>query len=188
MVRVDISQCEFPELRALAEAQIQDFGNCVVELTFRAEYAQSKLIRDFVQFLFEKNGVGAPWNSRFSLISDELVNNSVEYGSLPLDKNTFFIGVRKEEGQFLVQVEVHDTGKGLEAKTSTQMEELRQLKVAGGFAGYLGKRGRGLFQLITNLVDELYFRDKSEGGLVVGIKKAIALNADLVKAAAVVTK
>lgn len=43
------------------------------------------------------------------------------------------------------------------------MEEIRRLKEAQGFEGYLGKRGRGLFQLVTNLVDELYFRDQKTG-------------------------
>jgi hypothetical protein len=51
------------------------------------------------------------------------------------------------------------------------MEEIRKLQEMRGFDGYLGKRGRGLFQLVTNLVDELYFRDGNSGGLVVGIRK-----------------
>lgn len=51
------------------------------------------------------------------------------------------------------------------------MEEVRKLKEMQGFDSYLGKRGRGLFQLISNLVDELYFQDSESGGLTVGIKK-----------------
>ena len=53
------------------------------------------------------------------------------------------------------------------------MEEIRKLREMQGFDGYLGKRGRGLFQLVTNLVDELYFRDGNSGGLVVGIRKEL---------------
>ncbi len=56
------------------------------------------------------------------------------------------------------------------------MEELRKMKEMQGFDSYLGKRGRGLFQLITNLVDELYFRDNQTGGLVVGVRKEFELN------------
>lgn len=55
------------------------------------------------------------------------------------------------------------------------MEEIRKLKATDGFSGYLGKRGRGLFQLITNLVDELYFRDNPTGGLCVGIRKKLEI-------------
>ena len=51
------------------------------------------------------------------------------------------------------------------------MEEIRKFKEMQGFDSYLGKRGRGLFQLITNLVDELYFVDSKSGGLTVGIRK-----------------
>ena len=43
------------------------------------------------------------------------------------------------------------------------MEELKKIKESIGFEGYLGKRGRGLFQLVSNLVDELYFRDNPKG-------------------------
>lgn len=66
-----------------------------------------------------------------------------------------------------------DTGRGAEAKTSEEMEELRKMKEMQGFDSYLGKRGRGLFQLITNLVDELYFRDSQTGGLIVGVRKEL---------------
>lgn len=55
------------------------------------------------------------------------------------------------------------------------MEEIRKAKTDGGFNGYLGKRGRGLFQLVTTLVDDLYFKDNPQGGLIVGIKKTLSL-------------
>ena len=55
------------------------------------------------------------------------------------------------------------------------MEEIRQKKTEKGFDGYLGKRGRGLFQLVSNLVDDLYFKDNPQGGLVVGVKKTLPL-------------
>jgi len=39
---------------------------------------------------------------------------------------------------------------------------IRQAKKDDGFEGYLGKRGRGLFQLVSNLVDDLYFKDNPQ--------------------------
>jgi anti-sigma regulatory factor (Ser/Thr protein kinase) len=119
------------------------------------------MIRDSILYVFEKNNINIPWKNRFALISDELVNNSIEYGSLPLDKNQVYILFRTElePTTLKVMIEVSDTGRGTEAKTSQEMEEIRKLRELQGFDSYLGKRGRGLFQLITHLVDELYFRD-----------------------------
>jgi hypothetical protein len=55
------------------------------------------------------------------------------------------------------------------------MEVIRQAKMENGFTGYLGKRGRWLFQLVSNLVDELYFKDNPQGGLIVWVKKSLIL-------------
>lgn len=133
------------------------------------------MIRDFILSLFERNSINVPWKNRFALISDELVNNSIEYGSLPLDKNEAYVRFSREGAELSVVLEVRDTGRGVEAKTSAEMEEIRKLKLSDGFSGYLGKRGRGLFQLITNLVDELYFRDNENGGLCVGVRKKLEI-------------
>lgn len=135
------------------------------------------MIRDGILYLFEKNNINVPWKNRFALISDELVNNSIEYGSLPLDKNHVYVlfSHAPEESVLKVMIEVSDTGRGTEAKTSQEMEEIRKLRELQGFDSYLGKRGRGLFQLITNLVDELYFRDSNGGGLIVGVRKELEI-------------
>ncbi|MDP2103849.1 MAG: ATP-binding protein, partial [Candidatus Gracilibacteria bacterium] len=139
------------------------------------DYGQSKIIRDLILSFFEKNNINVPWKNRFVLVSDELINNSIEYGSLPLDKNLFLIRFGTEGNTLSINIEVSDTGRGLESKTSQEMEELKKLKEMDGSGVYLGKRGRGLFQLVTNLVDELYFRDHPTGGLVVGIRKKLEL-------------
>lgn len=131
------------------------------------------MIRDLVLYLFEKNSINVPWKGRFALVSDELVNNSIEYGSLPLDKNEFHITFTTADNILTINIEVSDTGRGPEAKTSSQMTELRHIKESSGFNNYLEKRGRGLFQMVTNLVDDLYFRDNPTGGLVVGITKKL---------------
>lgn len=173
ILQVDISQLEYQDLLDFADSKIVDPRSFDLFLTFQADYGQSKMIRDLILHLFERNSIEVPWKNRFALISDELVNNSIEYGSMPLDKNGFFISFRAENGILHVTLEVQDTGRGLEAKNSKEMEEIRKMKEMQGFDGYLGKRGRGLFQMITRLVDELYFRDNVDGGLTVGIRKGL---------------
>lgn len=175
MLQIDISHLEYNELLDFANANISDFGNFDLEIVFKADYNQSKIIRDLILFLFQKNNIEVPWKNRFVLISDELVNNSIEYGSLPLDKNRFVIHFSTQENTLIINMEVCDTGRGLESKTSLEMEELKKVKESIGFEGYLGKRGRGLFQLVTNLVDELYFKDNPNGGLVVGVRKKMEI-------------
>lgn len=173
MHQIDISNLDYSEFIAFVDENISDFGNFDLEIIFKADYNQSKLIRDFVLSLFERNSINVPWKSRFALVSDELVNNSIEYGSLPLDKNRFIIHFETVSNVLSINIEVCDTGRGPEAKTSQEMEEVKRMKESNGFSWYLGKRGRGLFQLITNLVDELYFRDNPDGGLIVGIRKKL---------------
>lgn len=136
-LQVDISQFEYQDLLDFANRNIPNPGEFDFYLTFQADYGQSKMIRDIILFLFERNSIEVPWKNRFALISDELVNNSIEYGSMPLDKNGFFIRFRTEGSKLQVTLEVRDTGRGLEAKNSKEMEELRKMKEIQGFDGYL---------------------------------------------------
>jgi anti-sigma regulatory factor (Ser/Thr protein kinase) len=170
---IDISQKDFQDLLDFADTSIRDPKDFDLVIRFQSDYGQSKMIRDLILKLFERNNIDVPWKNRFALISDELVNNSIEYGSMPLDKNTLTIKFRPVDGKLFVNLEVRDTGRGPEAKTSKEMEEIRRMKEAQGFDGYLGKRGRGLFQMIANIVDELYFADDKSGGLIVGIRKTL---------------
>lgn len=175
MLQIDISHLEYSELLEFVEKHIIDFGNFDLEIIFKADYNQSKIIRDIILVFFMKNSITVPWKNRFALISDELVNNSIEYGSLPLDKNRFTIHFRTNNNMLGIHLEVCDTGRGAESKTSEEMEDIKNIKEAVSFDGYLGKRGRGLFQLVTNLVDELYFKDNPTGGLIVGVRKQIEI-------------
>lgn len=128
MLQIDISHLEYNELVDFVNANISDFGNFDLELIFKADYNQSKIIRDLILLLFQKNNIEVPWKNRFVLISDELVNNSIEYGSLPLDKNNFTIHFKTIEKSLTINMEVCDTGRGLESKTSHEMEELKKTK------------------------------------------------------------
>lgn len=96
MLQIDISNLDYEDLLDFANKNITDFGNFNLAITFKTDYGQSKIIRDLILSFLEKNNINVPWKNRFVLVSDELINNSIEYGSLPLDKNLFHIQFKTE--------------------------------------------------------------------------------------------
>lgn len=96
MLSIDISSLDQDSLIEFFQASIPDFSDFELTVEFLADYAQSKTIRDGILYLFEQNNINVPWKNRFALISDELVNNSIEYGSMPLDKNQVYIRFHPE--------------------------------------------------------------------------------------------
>ena len=53
------------------------------------------------------------------------------------------------------------------------MQELRAQNENKDFTQHHSIRGRGLFLIISHLVDELYFEDSQNGGLIVGARKTL---------------
>lgn len=153
---------------------------------FPANYQNSKIIRDFVGEIFEKFFITHPWKSRFILITDELVNNSIEHGSESEDINRCeIVAGRGEDDNFHITLEVHDTGKKQKQKfDSREFEAIRQDRVQNennkqkeGIDGeeiYMEKRGRGLFHITEKVVDKLSFSESPIGGVAVKIEKCIA--------------
>lgn len=175
MLNFDISNIEYQDLIDFVDENIKDFNNFEISITFKADYNQSKMIRLLVSYFFEKINLNNPWKWRFSLLSDELMNNSIEYGSAPLDKNIFTLRFLVKDKNLYINIEVADTGRWVWAKTSVQMEEIKQQKEIEWFEGFLWKRWRWLFQLINNIVDDIYFKDRAEWWLIVWVTKKIDL-------------
>ncbi|EKE28419.1 MAG: hypothetical protein ACD_3C00061G0008 [uncultured bacterium (gcode 4)] len=174
-MNLDISNIENQELLDYISKNMDNFKDFEVAILFRSDYSQWSIIRNLIVFLLEKAWMEPMWKNRFSLIWDELINNSIEYWSLPLDKNIFRIKLKSDEGAFQVMLEVQDTWRWLMAKTSSQMEEIRKDKEEEWFEVFLGKRWRWLFKLVLNIVDRLYFGDAEWGWLIVWIEKKINL-------------
>ena len=177
MLSIDISNIDNQDLIDFVEANISDFTNFEISISFKADYNQSKMIRLLISYFFDKININSPWKGRFSLISDELMNNSIEHGSSPLDKNIFTLRFLVKDKYLYINIEVADTGRWVWAKTSVQMEEIKQQKEIEWFEGFLWKRWRWLFQLINNIVDDIYFKDRTEWWLIVWITKKIDLTA-----------
>lgn len=173
MLNIDISDLDYQKIIDFIDKNILDFNNFELNIFFKSDYNQSKIIRWIIMHFFDKVNVESIWWNRFSLISDELVNNAIEYWSLPLDKNNFLIKFSKIENILYINIEVHDTWRWVSAKTSLQMEEIRKEKESEWFDWYLKKRWRWLFQLIKNIADDIYFKDKEWWWLIVWVNKKI---------------
>ena len=109
MHTIDISSLDGTDLRSFLDSTITDFSDFEILVSYKSDYSQTKMIRDNILYLFERNSINVPWKNRFALISDELVNNSIEYGSMPLDKNELYIKFCPDNGKLKVHIEVSDT-------------------------------------------------------------------------------
>ena len=156
---IAFSLANTPYEKALAELQnlIVTSRNETYIIDFSSDYANSKIIRDFVGALFDAFEINHPWRGRFILITDELINNSIEHGSNAGDTNRCIItaGKRDEENHFYISLEVHDNGKN--GKTTAENMEKAKREKGEEDVVYMGKRGRGLFHITEKIVDKLSF-------------------------------
>ena len=145
-----------------------------LNLVYDSDFKSAKILRDIAQLAATLLWVEEKWKSRIILICDELNNNAVEYGSMQGERNMMRFFMKKErDGSTYLEIEVQDTGRWVNAKNAKKMEHIRNEKLKIGFESYQGIRGRGLFMIISSLVDTLYFKDCPEWGLIVGIQKKI---------------
>lgn len=149
-------------------------------IDFWADHSQSKIIRDFVGFIFDKYQIHHPWRGRFILITDELINNAIEHGSTQWDIDNCIIeswidGTR----WFYITLEVHDTGRWKDAKDAKHMEDVKTKKLEEHNKDWIHmeKRGRGLFYITEKLVDRLSFSESPRWWLAVKIEKNIPIEA-----------
>ena len=160
------------ELRALVDSW--DKIECRID--FWTDHAQSKIIRDFIGYIFDTFKVDPLWRGRFVLITDELINNAIEHGSTDWDLDSCIIYAGDNpDGVFQIVLEVHDTGRGKDSKDATHMESIRTAKLDehNEQGVHMEKRGRGLFYITEKLVDRLSFDESIHGGLAVKVEKNI---------------
>ncbi|HRI36599.1 MAG TPA: ATP-binding protein [bacterium] len=174
-VSLSLAEHDYDFCLAMLQREFTDFSQARVELLFPAEYRYSKTLRDLVSFMLEQTSINSPWNRRFALITDELVNNSIEHGSREGDVNTFVCDISTEESKLNIKLSVSDSGHGPRPLDASAMRKVREEKIQKGFLKHTGTRGRGLFQIIENLVDALEFEDSPSGGLTVSARKTFAL-------------
>ena len=142
-------------------------GFLSLELEYSVDFKNAKILRDFIEVIGKKMELSDIEVARLVIVTDEMNNNSIEYGTKVGESNIMRVNIKDK---YLV-IEVEDRGNGKKHRTAKEMEELRAFREKHGYSHHNSIRGRGLFMIITNLVDRLYFKDSAEWGLIVGIEK-----------------
>lgn len=175
MKEINVEQLQqINNLRDFLEEYIQD-DVFDVRFLFESCFKNAKILRDIIDIICSLMWLDSKWKTRLVLIVDELNNNAIEYGSKESEINILNIFIEKTlEGRYNIQISVQDTWHGKNAKSASEMELLRQEREEKWFKNHNSIRGRGLFMIISNLVDNLYFKDNPKGwGLIVGIEKVL---------------
>lgn len=143
-----------------------------INISYLSDFRSAKVLRELVDKICKTCWVNPKWRTRLVLIVDELNNNAIEYGSKKWENNSFVLILKKEwEKDFYIESYVSDTWNWAHSKKSSDMENMRKTHENKDFSNHDSIRGRGLFLIISQLVDTLYFKDNNSGGLTVGIQK-----------------
>lgn len=170
MKEIHISEIEnLEDKKSFVEGLFQgkDFHVCFY---YQSDFQKTQLLRDIIDMVADIAWLDNKWKRRLVLIVDELNNNAIEYGSTTgyINKMTFVLDC---QSAISMTIEVEDGGNGNKPKKAEQMRALQSEKKEQWFDNHDSIRGRGLFMIIENLVDDLYFQDAPSGWLIVGVKK-----------------
>lgn len=147
------------------------------KIFYDSDFRSAKILREITDYICRNCGIIPKWRTRIVLILDELHNNAIEYGSMQGDINTFYLKIRKcSSEEFYLEARITDTGRGLKAKKAVQMEKIRKEHQNEDFSHHSSIRWRGLFLIISHLVDTLAFEDAVDAWLAVTITKRLSLN------------
>jgi hypothetical protein len=78
---LDISHLDFLKAVEKFRELTPDMHDVAITIIFSADYSQSKIVRDLVRSLFDRNEVHPFYGWKFTLVTDELLNNAIEHGS-----------------------------------------------------------------------------------------------------------
>jgi anti-sigma regulatory factor (Ser/Thr protein kinase) len=127
-------------------------------------------IRDFTLNLIKNmTEFSEQWTYRFQSIVDELCNNAIEHGSREgeLIKITF-----QNSPKEYIQIIVEDSGTGRHHMTADQINKIvQERKTQTALNGLI--RGRGLPKIVSEWTDELEFKNTTQGGIQVRVKKML---------------
>ncbi len=156
----------------------QDLNNSKelkLELIYKSLFSNTATIRNIISIICDELKLSASMKFKIVLIVDELNNNAIEYGSKIDDTNIMRINIKKDLDYYFFNIEVEDSWKWDEHKKSYELIEIWEKKLKEWFNNHSSIRGRGLFLIIKNIVEELYFKDSKTGWLIVGVRKKIKI-------------
>lgn len=152
-----------------------DDENTEIEIRYLSDFQNAKYLRDFIDNICKQAWIHPKWRTRIVLIIDELNNNAIEYGSGKWDTNILKFAIHiTGQRQRDINACVTDSWKGNKPKTAKDMEKMREEMNKRGFAHHASIRWRGLFLIISKLVDQLYFKDEEASWLTVGFQKILS--------------
>ncbi len=145
-----------------------------VSFSFVSDFMISRLFREIINNIGDLIWLNTTCKARIVSVIDELANNAIEHWSKRGDINKLRISIEKEYDGLLLSIEVEDPGNWQSPKKAYEMRKLRDEVLKKWFSWHKSIRWRGLFMIIINLVDDLYFNDSAEGGLIVWVKKKLS--------------
>lgn len=147
-------------------AENQDKTKITITLPTSAYFMSG--IRDFTLTMI-KNTTNFPeqWAFRFQSVVDELCNNAIEYGSAPGSEIRITFEHKKDD---YIAIHVEDTGTGKNKVNAEDLEKLFRSRKEPGYV-FSGIRGRGLVKIVGEWTDEINFKDRENGGLIISVKK-----------------
>ena len=124
------------------------------------------MIRDSLRHLFSHYKIGSDAVQRMVTVADEIMNNTVTYGSAEWDVNQFRISLVDFPHEVRITYEIQDTGRNHDSRTAAQMHSLLEKNKQTWDMEPMRLRGRW-YQMITSICDKVEFLDTPRGGLVV---------------------
>ena len=125
-------------------------------------------IREFTLSLIKNTtNFAEKWAYRMQSVVDELCNNAIEFGSSgDAEIRVSFLHEKDKH----IEIIVEDTGTGESKNNAEQMKKIMEEKLKEGYK-FTGIRGRGLAKIVHEWTDELEFKDREGGGLIVIARK-----------------
>jgi len=155
-------------------SSFSDVDTLDISISYVSDFKNAKKLRKFMDTLCVCKHISWKWRTRLVLISDELNNNAMEYGSKEGDINIFRVQLQQKEGSQNISISVSDTWSWAEAKNSSQMQEIREKLEDTDYSQHHSIRWRWLFLIINQLVDTLIFHDSDIWWLTVQVEKRLS--------------
>lgn len=173
MVKINIDELDnsFDKANFIKE----NFVNNSIDISFsyKSYFVNSKILRDFLDFILSFFNISPEWKIRMVLIVDEMNNNAIEYWSIDGETNFLRVKIYKDGWFFHINLESEDTWHWLNSKKAFMMYELEEKSLKR--IENTSIRWRWLFVIIKKLVDRLYFEDSKTWWLIVWIEKRLKI-------------